>query len=85
MLQLALKIAMIGGLSIRHHANGVESGKTRSSGSRVGFRLIDEQAETLGEFRYVDSMPFIFRSTGLSKDRLRVEDTIRSFSRVVFL
>jgi len=60
MLQLALKTAMIGGLSIRHHANGVESEKTRSGGrvGRVGFRRIDDQAEILGEFRYVDSMPF---------------------------
>jgi len=57
MLQVALKTAMIGGLSIRHHANGIESEKTRS-GSRVGFRRIDDQAEILGEFRYVDSMPF---------------------------
>ena len=39
--------------------NGVDLGKTRS-GSRVGFRRIAEQAETLGEFRYVNSPPFGF-------------------------
>ena len=37
--------------------NGVELGET-CSGSRAGFRRIAEQAETLGEFRYVNSTPF---------------------------
>gem|GEM_PF-1071643 len=35
-------------------SNGVDLGETRS-GSRVGFRRIARQAETLGEFRYVKS------------------------------
>jgi len=37
--------------------NDVDLRETRS-GSRVGFRRIAKPAETLGEFRYVKSMPF---------------------------
>ena len=37
--------------------NNVDFRETRS-GSRVGFRRIAKLAETLGEFRYVKSMPF---------------------------
>ena len=37
--------------------NSVDLRETRS-GSRVGFRRIAKPAETLGEFRYVKSMPF---------------------------
>ena len=35
----------------------------KSSGSRVGFRRIVEQAETLGEFRYVKSTLLVLDRT----------------------
>jgi len=40
------------------------------SGSRVGFRRIARPAETLGEFRYLKSVPFTVSTIGRERSGL---------------